>query len=125
MKASGPHLAISSRHVPAGGLMMAIPKKQVPSAPVRNMIRRVIRESYRACGDSLEGVNVLVKLTRMPIDPDRAVPPGARAFVRRPTDRALKRLVRAEIDALFSGLAADLRRRSRRPAATPSCSPGS
>ena len=105
-------------------LMMAIPKKLVPSAPVRNLVRRVIRESYRHCprteGAGLERLSVLVKLTQVP---QKALPPGAesgdprpkpragaaarvRPFDRRPPDRALKRALRAEADALFAQLAA-------------------
>jgi hypothetical protein len=94
-------------------LMMAIPKKLVPSSPVRNLLRRVIRESYRAAlvrhPQALSGLSLRVQLVRLPLDPAApATGPGGRAlrpFARRPTDRALKRVVRAEIDGLLARLA--------------------
>jgi hypothetical protein len=92
--------------------MMAIPKKLVPSSPVRNLIRRVIKESYRAALPHravLAGLSVRLHLTAVPQDP--AAPstgPDGRAlrpFARRPTDRVLKRTVRAEVDGLFARIA--------------------
>ena len=92
--------------------MMAIPKKLVPSSPVRNLVRRVIRESHRAAlarRPSLAGRSVRVQLTALPQDP--AAPargPDGRAlrpFARRPTDRALKRVVRVEVDGLLERVA--------------------
>ena len=89
--------------------MMAIPKKQVPSSPVRNLIRRVIRESHRAAllqRPRLASLAVHVQLLRMPTDP--AAPAAGsdgrplRPFARRPTDRALKRTVRGELDGLLA-----------------------
>jgi hypothetical protein len=89
--------------------MMAIPKKLVPSSPVRNLVRRVIRESHRATlarRPALAGWSVRVQLTKLPQDPaSPATGPDGRAlrpFARRPTDRALKRLVRAEVDGLLA-----------------------
>ncbi len=89
--------------------MMAIPKKLVPSSPVRNLIRRVIREAYRAASAVKPGLATLslrVQLTRLPQDPDApsAGPDGRalRPFARRPADRALKRTVRIEIDGLLA-----------------------
>jgi hypothetical protein len=94
--------------------MMGIPKKLVPSSPVRNTIRRVVRESHRDCArrhpGGLARLSVLVRLLRLPQDPAAATVDAAgrprRPFARRPTDRALKRLVRAELDSLFERLAA-------------------
>jgi hypothetical protein len=94
--------------------MMGIPKKLVPSSPLRNTIRRVVKESHRAHllsqPSRLGGLSVLVRLIRLPLDPDApATDPsgrGLRPFARRPHDRALKRLVRAEIDQLFGRLLA-------------------
>ena len=93
--------------------MMAVPKKQVPSSPVRNLIRRVVRESHRAwlaarpAGEPAPSVRV--QLVRLPQDPTAPLAgPNGRAlrpFARRPTDRALARLVRAEVDGLFGRLA--------------------
>lgn len=92
--------------------MMAVSKKLVPSSPVRNLMRRVIRESHRAAHARdpvlLQALSVRVQLLKLPQDPDSpARGPDGRAlrpFARRPTDGALKRLVRAEVDALFARL---------------------
>jgi hypothetical protein len=93
--------------------MMAISKKLVPSSPVRNLIRRVIREAYRAAvaqrPQALEPLSVRVQLTAVPQDPT-APSTGSngralRPFARRPTDRALKRQVRGELDRLLARLA--------------------
>jgi hypothetical protein len=112
----GAHFVVGARRGadPASPrLMMAIPKKLVPSSPVRNLIRRVIREAHRAAAlarpQALGGLSVRVQLARVPQDP--AAPAlGAdgramRPFARRPTDRALKRAVRAEVDGLLARLA--------------------
>jgi hypothetical protein len=92
--------------------MMAIPKKLVPSSPVRNLIRRVIRESHRAAlarSPRLAALSLRVQLTAVPQDPSApAVGADGRAlrpFARRPTDRALKRVVRAEVDGLLARVA--------------------
>jgi hypothetical protein len=93
---------------------MAISKKLVPSSPVRNLVRRVIRESHRAAlarqPARLGALRVRVQLVSVPQDPcaPASDPQGRplRAFHRRPTDRALKRRVRAELDTLFARLAA-------------------
>lgn len=88
--------------------MMAIPKKLVPSSPVRNLMRRQVREAYRAAlaqKPALARLSLHVQLSALPQAP--ATGPdgrGLRRFARRPTDRALKRLVRAEIDGLLAGL---------------------
>lgn len=88
--------------------MMAVPKKLVPSSPVRNMIRRVIREAHRAAlarEPALGALSLHVQLARLPQDP--SAPTAAtdgramRPFARRPPDGALKRAVRAEADMLL------------------------
>jgi hypothetical protein len=93
--------------------MMAIPKKLSPSSPVRNLIRRVIRESFREA--VLAPAKVLrsgppswairIQMVKLPQDPVAPLvePSGrkVRPFARRPADRTLKRVVRSEIDALM------------------------
>ncbi|MFN9772221.1 MAG: ribonuclease P protein component [Burkholderiales bacterium] len=111
----GAHFAVVVRRStdPASPrLMMAIPKKLVPSSPVRNLIRRVIRESHRATlarRPALAALSVRVQLTTVPQDPSSpASGPDGRAlrpFAWRPTDGALKRVVRAEVDGLLAQLA--------------------
>ena len=92
--------------------MMAIPKKLVPSSPVRNLIRRVIRESHRATllvRPGLDALTLRIQLVAVPQDP--ASPPKGpdgrplRPFARRPTDGVLRRLVRAELDGLLARVA--------------------
>jgi hypothetical protein len=93
--------------------MMAIPKKLVPSSPVRNLMRRVIREAWRAAlrrrPQGFGAMTVRVTLNAVPQDPaaPKAAPGGRalRPFARRPTDGALKRRVRAEVDGLLERLA--------------------
>ncbi|MCA3179547.1 MAG: ribonuclease P protein component [Burkholderiales bacterium] len=111
----GAHFAVVVRRPtdPASPrLMMAIPKKLVPSSPVRNLIRRVIRESHRATlarRPALSALSVRVQLTSVPQDPSSpatgADGRSARPFARRPTDGALKRVVRTEVDGLLAQLA--------------------
>jgi hypothetical protein len=92
--------------------MMAIPRKLVPSSPVRNLMRRVIREAWRlreqgavpvALADSW---SVRVQLVKIPVDPAAPLRTEAgktlRPFARRPTDGKLKRQVRTEVDALIT-----------------------
>ena len=88
--------------------MMAIPKKLVPSSPVRNLIRRVIRESHRAAvcvRPALDVLSLRVQLVAMPQDPARLTHGTdrrpVRPFARRPTDGVLRRVVRAELDGLL------------------------
>ena len=92
--------------------MMAIPKKLVPSSPVRNLIRRVIRESHRTTlllRPGLDALSLRIQLVAVPQDP--ASPSkgkdgrALRPFARRPTDGVLRRLVRAEIDGLLARVA--------------------
>ena len=115
-----------------GALMMAVPKKLVPSAPLRNAVRRVVRESVRASG--IEPMPAgLLRLVALPVfeepspapvapgtaesadaRPAAAVAAGAakrtarggrnRPFDRRLPDGAFKRACRADADALFARL---------------------
>lgn len=93
--------------------MMAIPKKLVPSSPVRNLMRRVIREAWRAAlqrrPQAFDALSVRVTLHAVPQDPaaPKAAPGGRalRPFARRPTDGLLKRRVRTEVDGLLARLA--------------------
>lgn len=88
--------------------MMAVPKKLVPSSPVRNLVRRVLREAHRAAAQSSPGVlewSLRFQLVRIPVNPDlpevddkRRV---LRPFRRRPTDGLLKRGLRIEADQLL------------------------
>lgn len=87
---------------------MAIPKKLVPSSPVRNLIRRVIRESHRAaCGPYRElflSWSVRIQLIKLPQDPEAPTADARgrplRPFRRRPVHSTLKRVVRQEADEL-------------------------
>ena len=112
-----------------GGLMMAVPKKLVPSAPLRNTVRRVVRESVRAAG--IEPMPVgLLRLVALPVFESAPLPPAARApvapaakrasrarrdrpFDRRLPDRAFKRACRTDADALFARLKLALAKPSR------------
>jgi hypothetical protein len=92
--------------------MMAIPKKLVPSSPVRNLMRRVIRESHRTMllvRPSLDALSLRIQLVAVPQD-SSSPPKGKdgrplRPFARRPSDGVLKRLVRAEVDGLLARVA--------------------
>jgi hypothetical protein len=112
----GAHFTVGARRTADASnprLMMAISKKLVPSSPVRNLMRRVIRESHRAAFArdpvALQALSVRVQLLKLPQDPASpargADGRALRPFARRPTDGALKRLVRAEVDGLFARLA--------------------
>jgi hypothetical protein len=93
--------------------MMAIPKKLSPSSPVRNRIRRVIRESFRAAvpktakgmTHALPSWAIRIQMVKLPQDPSSPLIDAGgrkvRPFARRPADGALKRLVRSEVDALM------------------------
>ena len=93
--------------------MMAIPKKLAPSSPVRNRIRRVIRESFRAAllapakgmASGLQPWAIRIQMVKLPQDARAPLLESngrkVRPFARRPTDGALKRIVRSDIDALM------------------------
>ena len=112
----GAHFTVGARRTTDSKnprLMMAISKKLVPSSPVRNLMRRVIKESHRAAHARdpivLQALSIrvqLLKLPQDPVSPSRGADGRAlRPFARRPTDGALKRLVRAEVDGLLGRLA--------------------
>ena len=88
--------------------MMAVPKKLVPSSPVRNLFRRVLREAHRsALGEypPLADWSLRLQLIKMPVNPDLpetdAKGRAIRPFRRRPTDGLLKRRIRVEADELL------------------------
>lgn len=123
-----PHPSDAAR----GALMMAVPKKLVPSAPLRNAVRRVVRESVRAAGihPMPTGLLRLVALPEFEQTPPASQSSGSqvsaqahpavataagaakravraqrnRPFDRRLPDRAFKRACRADADALFARL---------------------
>jgi hypothetical protein len=89
--------------------MMAVPKKLLPSSPVRNLVRRVLRESHRAALARYPGLgdwSLRLQLVRVPVDPDRPEQDdkgrAIKPFRRRPTDGLLKRRLRAEADDLLA-----------------------
>ena len=115
--------------------MMAVSRKLVPYSPVRNLVRRVIRESHRhACQAQLENRepvdlnriqpdstrlgnwSLRIQLVDLPHDP--AAPQkdargqGIKVFKRRLTDGLLKRHLRADMDSLLVRLSARLARSS-------------
>jgi hypothetical protein len=110
-RSSSAHLTLLARPEPAvrvPRLMMAVPKKLLPSSPVRNLVRRVLRESHRAAllrHPPLRDWSLRLQLVRVPVDPlipetddkGRAIRP----FRRRPTDGVFKRRIRAEADELL------------------------
>ncbi len=110
-RSSSAHLTLLARPEPAERvprLMMAVPKKLLPSSPVRNLVRRVLRESHRAAlvrHPGLRDWSLRLQLVKVPLDPQiaekdasgRAIKP----FKRRPTDGLLKRRIRAEADDLL------------------------
>ncbi|NBS94673.1 MAG: hypothetical protein EBT08_00705 [Betaproteobacteria bacterium] len=109
-------------------LILSVSKRLAPAAPVRNAIRRVLRESWRACGLASRGhpLAVMIRLRALPLAlpagaagastgaspgvtpavmPSAIKPPKGRAVLRvRRTDRALKAVIRAEADALLDAL---------------------
>lgn len=117
---SGDHFVVAARAAvdpDSPRLTMAIPRKLVPSSPVRNLMRRVIRESHRQAARTHATAfgasgnwSVRVQLVKVPQDP--AVPDrdasgrSLRPFARRPADRQLKQRVRIELDSLLGRLAA-------------------
>lgn len=94
--------------------MVAVAKKLVPSSPLRNTIRRVVREAARARPQAALPA-LLVRLVALPVVDAPAVPAPTgsalvvskrakpvRPFERRLTDRALKRACRADLDVLLA-----------------------
>jgi hypothetical protein len=112
-------------------LILSVSKRLAPAAPLRNAIRRVLRESWRACGLASRGhpLAVMIRLRALPLAPragsavgvstvsgaipganpgamsGTTKPPKGRAVLRvRRTDRALKAAIRAEADSLLDAL---------------------
>jgi hypothetical protein len=105
-------------------LVLSVPKRLVPAAPLRNLIRRVIRESWRQVALESGQARVLVVMVRLQRLPQalsrlttavtapspasgagKVKPLVGRALLQsRPTDRILKRLIRAESEQLFHRL---------------------
>ena len=108
-------------------LILSVSKRLAPAAPLRNAIRRVLRESWRACGLASRGhpLAVMIRLRALPLAPRAGAavgvstvsdaipgamsgttkPPKGRAVLRvRRTDRALKAAIRAEADSLLDAL---------------------
>ena len=124
--------------------MVAVAKKLVPSSPLRNAIRRVVREAARARPQAALP-SLLVRLVALPTVDESAAATAAgtqdvagapvaegrapkaakvakrakptRPFERRLTDRALKRACRSDLDALLQ-LAAERFSRDAAQAAT-------
>jgi len=140
--ASTPHLALTylrsstaasavvgSAAIPASNaLILSVSKRLAPAAPVRNMVRRVLREAWRhqlwlehsvplavmirlralplaALPTALTASAVSTVSIQRPVPNVSAKPPKGRAVLRvRRTDRALKAMIRAEADSLLEGL---------------------
>jgi hypothetical protein len=63
-------------------LILSVSKRLAPAAPLRNAIRRVLRESWRACGLASRGhpLAVMIRLRALPLAPPAgAVAVGASA----------------------------------------------
>jgi len=52
-------------------LILSVSKRLAPAAPLRNAIRRVLRESWRACGLASRGhpLAVMIRLRALPLAP--------------------------------------------------------
>ena len=137
--ASTPHLALTylrsstaasavvgSAAIPvSNALILSVSKRLAPAAPLRNMVRRVLREAWRhqLWLEQSAPLAVMIRLRALPLAalptaltvstvsiqrpvPNvSAKPPKGRAVLRvRRTDRALKAMIRAEADSLLEGL---------------------
>lgn len=120
--------------------MISVPKRIVPSAPVRNAIKRVVREAFRLArmqhaappaGTPADGLatdgrvvwpGCLIRLhalpcTEMPVLPDPVPPTRKQAKARKPRpfdvrlpDGALKRACREDADRLLARFVSRLAR---------------
>ena len=93
-------------------LILSVPKRLAPAAPLRNTIRRVLRESWRAIPPNTTGqpLAVMIRLRALPLALQASgsvpvKPPKGRAVLRvRRTDHALKAVIRTEADTLLKAL---------------------
>lgn len=106
-------------------LVLSVSKRLAPAAPLRNMVRRVVREAWRHQPwlEKCASLVVMIRLRALPLAELLTVPavslvpigsrvpngfvkpPKGRAVLRvRRTDRALKAIIRAEADSLLEGL---------------------
>lgn len=118
------HLSLSWEPCEPGAavLMLAVPKRLARTAPLRNMIRRVLRESWRVArlrdvpdpadaSGSVHAARCLVRLRALPQPstegpappplPTRDARSRRRKVLPRLPDRQLKRALRAECDTLW------------------------
>jgi len=94
---------------------MAVAKKRVPSAPVRSLCRRIVREACRAYfkkSPKEDGGVLRFHLHSLPLSQclsecDEQGRPR-RTWERRLTDRALKRALRSDADRLLQRIAQGL-----------------
>jgi len=121
----------------ASALILSVSKRLAPAAPLRNMIRRVLREAWRHQSWLERSVSlaVMIRLRALPlgalptesiesteatVSPVSAKRPEPNSFAKSPkgrtvlrirrTDRALKAMIRAEADSLLEGLSRSLNR---------------
>ncbi|MGE0808684.1 MAG: ribonuclease P protein component [Burkholderiaceae bacterium] len=118
--ATGEHLHVHCRPLTdlPGILLMAVPKRVLARAVDRNLVRRLVREAWRAAALQQQPVALLVKLARRPAglaatrasrsskklstassSADSSLPAAGPAVVGR---SAVKRQLRAELDRLFA-----------------------
>jgi len=134
--ASTPHLALTYLRSKAkasavvGGaaipvsnaLILSVSKRLAPAAPLRNMVRRVLREAWRHQSwlEQSASLAVMIRLRALPLAALPTVSTGlmkepvpkvsvkslkGRAVLRiRRTDRALKAMIRTEADSLLERL---------------------
>ena len=140
--ASTPHLALTylrsnatasavvgaAANPVSNALILSVSKRLAPAAPLRNMVRRVLREAWRHQSwlEQSASLAVMIRLRALPL---AALPtvsivstvstglikgPVPKVFVKslkgravlriRRTDRALKAMIRTEADSLLEGL---------------------
>jgi ribonuclease P protein component len=84
------------RHSPSEGagarLGLVLPKRLARRAVLRNLLKRLARESFRDASSGLPAVDVVLRLVRPPL-----LPPAR-------TDRRQRAIWRRDIDKLLAGL---------------------